>query len=401
MTRAPLADLRILSLEQFVAGPFGTLQLADLGAEVIKIEDPASRGDAARYVPPFREGEDSLYFETFNHDKKSLCVDLRRPEGRAVFEDLVRSADAVFSNLRGDEPARLGLTYESLRHVNPRIVCCSLSGFGMTGPRRAEGAYDYVIQGLAGWMSLTGGPDDPPMKSGLSLVDLTGGYVAAIAILAGVWQARRDGHGCDCDLALLDTAISLLGYVGTWVASRGYAPPRLANSAHPSIVPFQTFAASDGWLVVACAKQKFWERLVAVLGRPDLAGDSRYATLAARNEHRALLEAELAKEFGTRSAREWVQLLTGAGVPAGVINDVAAAVADPQIVARGGLNEVDHPRLGRVVHMPSPLRVGAHRRPAGAGPARGSHTKPLLMDLCGYDSATVEQLIADGVVVAA
>ena len=191
----PLADVRVLAVEQFGAGPWATLQLADLGAEVIKIEDPASGGDVCRYVPPFQQGEDSLFFETFNRNKKSVSLDLRHPEARAVFHDLVRSSDAVYSNLRGDQPERLGLTYQQLRDANPRIVCCSLSGFGMTGPRAAEGGYDYMMQGLAGWQMLTGDPEGPPTKSGLSLVDLSGGYASAVALLAGLWRARREGVG--------------------------------------------------------------------------------------------------------------------------------------------------------------------------------------------------------------
>jgi crotonobetainyl-CoA:carnitine CoA-transferase CaiB-like acyl-CoA transferase len=205
----PLADLRVVAVEQYGAGPWGTLQLADLGAEVLKIEDPAARGDVGRYVPPFQEGEDSLFFETFNRNKRSVSLDLRHPEGRAVFEDLVRVSDAVYSNLRGDQPAKLRLRYADLKDVNPRVVCCSLSGFGMTGPRAAEGGYDYMMQGLAGWMSLTGEPEGPPTKSGLSLVDLSGGYVSAIALLAGVWRARRDGVGCECEVSVFETAMWL------------------------------------------------------------------------------------------------------------------------------------------------------------------------------------------------
>jgi len=191
----PLADVRILAVEQFGAGPWGTLQLADLGAEIVKIEDPHSAGDVGRYVPPFQEGEDSLFFETFNRGKLSVSLDLRHPQAREVFHDLVRACDGVYSNLRGDQPARLGLTYEQLRDVNARIVCCSLSGFGMTGPRAAEGGYDYMMQGLAGWQMLTGDPDGPPTKSGLSLVDLSGGYASAIAMLAGIWALARRSLG--------------------------------------------------------------------------------------------------------------------------------------------------------------------------------------------------------------
>ena len=282
----PLADIRVVAVEQFGAGPWATLQLADLGAEVIKIEDPRAGGDVGRYVPPFQEGEDSLFFETFNRNKTSVSLDLRHPDARPVLEDLVRASDAVYSNLRGDQPARLGLTYEQLKDVNPRIVCCSLSGFGMTGPRAAEGGYDFMMQGLAGWQLLTGDPDGPPTKSGISLVDLSGGYASTIALLAGLWRARRDGVGCDCDVSLFETALHELMYIGPWAATHGYVPPRRRNSAHASIVPFQNFRAADGWIVVAAAKQSFWERLCEVIGEPGLADDPRFATMAARDEHR-------------------------------------------------------------------------------------------------------------------
>ncbi|WP_228430973.1 CaiB/BaiF CoA transferase family protein [Baekduia soli] len=394
--RAPLADLRILAIEQFGAGPFGTLQLADLGAEVIKVEDPREGGDVSRYVPPFQEGEDSIFFESFNRNKKSISLDLRHPDGRAIFEDLVREVDVVFSNLRGDGPEKLGLTYATLGEVNPRVVCCSLSGFGMTGPRRSEGAYDYVIQGLAGWMSLTGGPDEPPMKSGLSLVDLAGGYVAAISMLGAVWRARRDGIGGDCDLSLFETALSLTTYVGTWSASRGYQLERLANSAHPSIVPFQVFSTRDGWLVIACAKEKFWQRLVAILKRPDLG--ERYPLFADRRDHRAEVQAELQAEFAKDDTAAWVAALREAGIPASAVNDVAAALADPQVQAREVIEELEHDTLGSVRHIGSPLRIEGGRVPAGRAPFRGEHTEQLLADLCGYDEEVVERLLAGGAV---
>jgi crotonobetainyl-CoA:carnitine CoA-transferase CaiB-like acyl-CoA transferase len=395
---APLKDLRILAVEQFGAGPVGTLQLADLGAEVIKIEDPESGGDVSRYIPPYQEGEDSLYFESFNRGKKSVSLDLRHPDGRRVFEDLVRHADAVFSNLRGDGAEKLGLTYAALRDVNPAIVCCSLSGYGNTGPRRTEGAYDYVIQGLAGWMSMTGGPQDPPMKSGLSLVDFAGGYVAALALVASVWRARRDGAGGDCDLSLFETALALLTYQGTWAASRGYEPERLANSAHLSIVPFQAFATADGWLMLACAKEKFWVALLDVLGREDLAGDPRFATFADRRANRELVQAELGAEFRKRATDEWVDALRDARIPAQPVNDLAAALADPQVLVRDGLAEVEHETLGTVRHIASPLRVPGGPVPVTRGPFRGEHTETLLAELCGYDAEALERLSAQGAI---
>ena len=392
----PLADVRVLAIEQYGAGPWGTLQLADLGAEVIKIEDPASGGDVGRYVPPFQEGEDSLFFETFNRNKKSVSLDLRHPDARAVFEDLVRAVDAVYSNLRGDHPKRLRLTYEDLREINPRIVCCSLSGFGMSGPRAGEGGYDYTMQGVAGWMSLTGEPDGPPTKSGLSLVDLSGGYVSALALMAGVWRARRDGVGCDCDISLFETALHELMYVGTWVASRGYEPRRISESAHPSIVPFQNFRTADGWIVVACPKQKFWERLCEAIGRPDLAEDPRFATFAGRNEHRDELVPELRNAFAARRTEECLATLAAAGVPNARVNDVAQALAEPQVEARGGLIEIEHPRLGTVRQVATPLRVGDEEKPARRAPFRGEHTERVLLELCGYSPERVRDLAEAG-----
>jgi crotonobetainyl-CoA:carnitine CoA-transferase CaiB-like acyl-CoA transferase len=396
----PLADVRVLAVEQFGAGPWGTLQLADLGADVIKVEDPGAGGDVGRYVPPYQEGEDSLFFETFNRNKRSVSLDLRHPRARPVLEDLVRNVDAVYSNLRGDQPERLGLTYEQLKHVNPGVVCCSLSGFGMTGPRAAEGGYDYMMQGLAGWMSLTGEPDGPPTKSGLSLVDLSGGYASAIALLAGLWRARRDGVGCDCDVSLFETALHELMYVGTWAATHAYVPPRTVGSAHPSIVPFQNFEAADGWLVVAAAKQKFWERLCDAVGRPELKEDPRFATMAARREHRDALVPILADVFRGRTVGEWLDLLLAAGVPSARVNTVLEALDDPQARARETVVEHDHPVLGAVRSIRTPLRLSSGRerleRPSGRGPARGEHTEQVLVELCGYTREQVHELAEAG-----
>jgi crotonobetainyl-CoA:carnitine CoA-transferase CaiB-like acyl-CoA transferase len=363
----PLADIRVLAIEQFGAGPWATLQLADLGAEVIKIEDPTSGGDVGRYVPPFQEGEDSLFFETFNRNKKSVSLDLRLEDGRERFEQLVRVSDVVFSNLRGDQPEKLRLRYDDLKHVNPRIVCCSLSGFGMTGPRASEGGYDYMMQGLAGWMALTGEPDGPPTKSGLSLVDLSGGYVAALAVLAGLWRSRRDGTGCDCDVALLDVALHELMYVGTWAASRGHVPPRRSNSAHPSLVPFQNFETADGWIVVAAPKEKFWVRVCEAIGRPELSSDQRFADFGARDRNREELAPILEEAFRTRPSAEWLEVLRAIGVPSSPVNDVLAALGE------GGIVEYEHPTLGTVRQVASPLRLSDAEPPVRRAPFRGEH----------------------------
>jgi crotonobetainyl-CoA:carnitine CoA-transferase CaiB-like acyl-CoA transferase len=356
---------------------------------VIKIEDPAAGGDVGRYVPPFQDGESSLFFETFNRNKKSVSLDLRHPDARVVLEDLVRACDVVYSNLRGDQPARLRLTYEHLKEANPRVVCCSLSGFGMTGPRAAEGGYDYMMQGLAGWMSLTGDPEGPPTKSGLSLVDLSGGYLSAIAVLAGLWRARRDGVGCDCDVSLLETALAELCYVGTWAATKRYVPPRRANSAHPSIVPFQNFPTADGWVVVACPKQKFWELLCGAIGQPELA--ARFATFADRDQRRDELVPILEQAFRERSTAEWLRILGDAGVPSAAVNDVLDAVGDARLV------EYQHQQLGTVRQVASPLKLSGAEPPVRPAPARGEHTEQVLVELCGYERQRVSELAAAGV----
>ena len=299
----------------------------------------------------------------------------------------MRECDAVFSNLRGDQPDEARPPLRRPRARQPAIVCCSLSGFGMTGPRGGEGAYDYTLQGLAGWQSVTGDPAGPPTKSGLSLVDFCGGYVAALAILAGVWRARRDGRGGDVDLSLFETALAQLTYLGTWVASRGYEPVRRANSAHQSIVPFQNFETADGWIVIACPKQALWERLCRALGRAGAARrTSAFATLRAPRPQprraargaRAGLPRRARRPSGSRRSRR-------AGVPCAPVNDVAAALADPQVAARDGVVEYRPPGPR---HRPRGRRARcastASRPRAERGPFRGEHTVAVLRDLCGY-----------------
>lgn len=390
--RRPLAGLRIVAVEQYGAGPWGTMQLADLGADVIKVEDPGVGGDVSRYVPPFQEGEDSLFFESFNRGKRSVSLDLANAEGRRVFEDLLRGADALFANVRGDVPEKIGLTYEAVAQVNPRLVCCVLSGYGRTGPRRDQGAYDHILQAGAAWMALTGEPDAPPTKSGLSLVDLSAGYVSAIAILAGVIAARRDGVGGDWDLSLFEVALSQLCYLGTWHATAGHEARRMPQSAHASIVPFQVFAGSDGHFAVACPKEKFWRRLCEAIGRLDLRDDPRCDGFAARDRNRDYVLGELRAIFGSGSCDAWVARLEEAGVPVGRVNDIPAALADPQAIARGVLAEHEHPRFGRVRQVASPLRHGDGPPEIARAPRRGEQQNEVLGEVCGYEAETIAAL---------
>ena len=305
--------------------------------------------------------------------------------------------DVVFSNLRGDQPAKLRIRFDDLRHVNERIVCVSLTGFGQTGPRAVDGAYDYTIQGLAGWQSITGDPDGPPTKSGLSLVDFCGGYVAAIAMLSGVIRARSEGVGADLDLALFDVALAQLTYVSTWVASQGFEPVRRPNSAHQSVVPFQNFPTADGWIVVACPKQALWLRLCTAVGRDDLAADPRFESFADRDRNREALVEELSSIFRSLPAAAWVDRLGKAGVPVAPVNDIRTALDDPQVQARSLIAEIEHPVLGAVRQVASPLRMDGVVPAVRRGPFRGEHTEEVLSELCGYPVEEIERLAALGV----
>jgi crotonobetainyl-CoA:carnitine CoA-transferase CaiB-like acyl-CoA transferase len=392
-----LKGIRVLAVSQFGAGPFGTLHLADLGADMIKIENPRLGGDVARTVPPYTIPGDSLYFQSLNRNKRSLTLDLKHPDGQRVFHDLVRVSDAVFSNLRGDLPEALGLTYVQLKSINPRIVCCSLSGFGTTGPRRSEPGYDYVIQGLAGWMSLTGDPDALPAKSGLSLVDFSAGVVAMVGLLAGLLDAQRSGQGCDVDVSLLDTAVSMLNYVAIWTLSRGYHPERMRDSAHPTIVPAQVFRTADSQLLVLCFKEKFWRTLTDVLEAPQLAADPRYASFASRYEHRDALIADLKGRFLARTTGEWLERMAGK-VPCAPVNSVEEALQEEQVLARDMVIEVEHPAFGNLKQVYTAVKVPGAAVHLRAAPVLGADTDDILRSVLGYSDEEIGLLRQKGAI---
>ncbi|PYM27598.1 MAG: CoA transferase [Candidatus Rokuibacteriota bacterium] len=395
MTRAPLDGLRVLAVSQFGAGPFGTQLLADLGAEVIKIEDPRVGGDVAREVGPYAGEDDSLYFQAFNRGKKSITLDLEHPEGRAVLRDLARVSHAVYNNLRGDLPERLGVTYAALRDVNPALVCCSLSGFGRTGPRAAEPAFDYLIQGYAGWMSVSGEPDGPPGKCGVSVVDFAGGYASMAALLAGLWDAQRTGVGRDIELSLLDTAVSMLSYYAIWALNRDWQPARVEDSGHQSIVPAQNFPTRDGFIVIFCNKEKFWTSLVQAMDLPEVARDPRFATFADRLAHKSVLVPILKARFAERTTSEWLSRLRGK-VPCAPVNTIAEALADEQVAARDMIVEVKHPRFGVLREVGSPVKTEGAAPNLSPAPALGQHTDEILRTLLQYDPARIAALRASG-----
>ena len=397
MTRAPLEGVRILAVSQFGAGPFGTQVLADLGAEIIKIEDPEVGGDVSRYVPPYLARQDSLYFQSFNRGKKSVAINLRHPDGQAVLRDLVRVSDAVFNNVRGDQPKKLGLTYDALRDMNPRIVCCSLSGFGSTGPRAAEPGYDYLIQGHAGYMAITGEPDGPPGKCGVSVIDFAGGYAAMLGLMVALFDAQRTGVGREVEISLLDTAVSMLSYLATWTLNRGWQAERMPASGHQTLVPAQNFPTRDGWIVIFCAKEKFWLALVEIIGSPELARDPRFATFGDRRAHKDTLVQILGERLETRTTAEWLRLLRG-HVPCAPVNSVSQALEDEQVLAREMILEVEHPYFGTIREVASPIRTeGAITAPARA-PRLGEHTDSILSEILNYGSRTIADLRAKGAI---
>ncbi|MEE9274723.1 MAG: CoA transferase [bacterium] len=396
--RRPLEGLRVLAVEQFGAGPVATMLLADLGAEVIKIEDPAVGGDSARPVPPYPlPGNDSYYFQAFNKNKKSVALRFRTPEGRAILHKLVAGADALFCNCKGTDPERLELTYRHLSPYNERIVCAFLTGFGMNGPRAHEPAYDYLMQAYAGIMDLTGEPGGPPAKAGVSFVDFSGGFLSMVGLLAALWEAGRTGKGRDVDVALLDAAVSQTAYLAVWALNCGHVPVKYPHSAHPSLVPSQNFETSDGWVSVLCMKEKFYPILAERMGRPDLAQDPRFRTASDRYENREALLPLLAAEFKKRTTAEWAGLLQG-HVPFAPVNTVAEALQDPQIRAREMIVEVDHPAAGRLQVLGSPIKVPGAKMRWERAPYMGEQTRELLGELAGLDDSELEALRAKGVV---
>jgi crotonobetainyl-CoA:carnitine CoA-transferase CaiB-like acyl-CoA transferase len=390
----PLAGLRVVAVEQYGAAPFGSLYLADLGAEVIKVEDPGTGGDVSRYIPPGQAGQESLFFEAFNRGKRSIELDLKNPAGRAVFERLVAEADAVLSNLRGDQPARLRMTYEHLSRVNPRIVCVALTGYGRTGPAATLPGYDALIQAEAGWAALTGDPDGPPTKSGLSLADYIAGLTASLGLLAGVLEARATGRGRDLDTNLYDSALAMLSYPATWYLSSGFRTTRLPLSAHPSVIPFQFFRTADGYLAVACPKEKFFTALVGAMDLPEVAGDPRFSTFAARSDHRAELLGVLEARFLERTTAAWLERLRGA-VPIAPVRSMEEALDVGELERRGMLAVYDHPAFGTVRSVGLPIDVAGYEPSYRRGPQPGEDTAPLLARL-GYTDEEVAELARAG-----
>ncbi|MEM7751726.1 MAG: CoA transferase, partial [Pseudomonadota bacterium] len=327
----PLEGVRIISVEQYGAGPFGTMQLADLGAEIIKIENASEGGDVGRHVrhpdDPLSSG-DSMFHQAFNRNKRSITLNLKSEEGVDLLHRLVATADAVFNNLRGDLPAKLGLTYDDLKAINEKIVCVHLSAYGRNNEREAWPGYDYLMQAECGYLSVTGEPDGPPSRFGLSLVDLSTGLQAAIALASGILGARTSGKGGDYDVSLFDAATANICYVGAWYLTAGINTGRTARSGHPNLTPSQLYKTKDGWIFIMCNKEKFWPVLCEAIGRPELGTDPDYASFADRLRNRDQLTDVLDEALSTRTTEEWMETFAGR-VPAAPVNDIAKALDNP------------------------------------------------------------------------
>src|SRR5881392_4172700 len=344
-----LSGLRVIAVEQYGAGPYGSMQLADLGAEVIKIENPSDGGDMARRVGPFFLGPpeapgDSQFFHSFNRNKKSVTLDLKKPGAKSVLHALAARSDALFDNLRGDLPAKLALTYADLAPANPKIVCAHLSAYGRDGPRAHWPGYDYLMQAEAGYLSLTGEPDGPPARMGLSIVDLMTGLFAAFALVSGVLAARETGKGRDLDVSLFDTALQNLAYLATWYLNAGHLQGREPHSEHPSLVPSQLYRTRDGFIFIMCNKEKFWPVLCERLGRPEWADDPRFRSFKARLQNRELVNRLLDEALSAHPTAEWLAHFAGQ-VPAAPVNDLKAALDNPFVAERGGIRDYDHVRM--------------------------------------------------------
>ncbi|WP_313275478.1 CoA transferase [Stenotrophomonas sp.] len=390
MKDLPLQGLRILAVEQYGAGPYGSMHLADLGAEVIKIESPPG-GDVSRATGPYFLGEgDSLFFQTFNLNKRSLRLDLKAAEGREVFEKLVASADAVLNNLRGDQPGKLGLDYATLSKLNPKIVCAHLSAYGRDNERAAWPGYDYLMQAEAGFMALTGEPDAPPARFGLSMVDFMTGTTLSMGLLAAIIGAMRTGHGRDVDVSLFDVALHQLSYPATWYLNEGHRTERLSRSAHPSTVPCQVYRTADGWVMVMCMLEKFWQTFVEGIGNPAWAAEPRFANFASRRDVREELTVLVDAILSTQPSAHWTLLFAGR-IPIAPVLDIAQALDNPYVRDVDMLQDVEHAK-GTQRLLRNPIKLDGQRLSGTACPPLNADADALLREL-GYNDADRARLL--------
>ena len=403
-----LPHIRVLDLSRILAGPWAAQVLGDLGADVVKVENPQAGDDTRSWGPPYiADGDgatppDAAYFTCTNRNKRSVCIDFTRPEGQALVRDLAAGSDVLIENYKVGGLARHGLDYPALRAVNPRLIYCSITGFGQTGPYAARPGYDFLIQGMGGLMSLTGRPDDEPgggpMKAGVALADILTGLYASTSILAALARREITGTGQHIDLALLDVQVACLANQAMNHLHTHANPKRLGN-AHPNVVPYQDFPTEDGDMILAVGNDGQFARLCTALDLPGLADDERYRTNAARVAHRATLIPQLRRATVQRTTDDWIGRLEAAGVPCGPVNTLDRVFRDPQVLARGMRFDMDHPTAGTLPLVASPIRLSdtpvSYRQPP---PTLGQHTAAVLAERLGLDDASLARLTADGVI---
>ena len=404
----PLSHIRVLDLSRVLAGPWAGQNLADLGAEVIKVERPKTGDDSRAFGPPWvkdkdgKETRDSAYFTSANRGKKSITLNIASPEGQRIVRELAKVSDVLIENYKFGDLTRYGLGYEDLKAINPRLIYCSVTGFGHTGPYAERPGYDFMIQGMGGMMSVTGEPDNAPgggpQRAGVPVADIITGMYASIAICAAIASRAETGRGQHLDLALLDSQIALLAYQNTNYFSTGKPPARIGN-LHPNIVPYQPFRTQDGSVIVACGNDNLYKKMCDMLQRPDLVTDPRFATNGKRVENRAEMTRVLAEIFAAKPTAEWVAMLEAAGVPNGPINDLSQVFEEPQVKARGTRIELDHPVAGKLPMVASPMKFSDTKiEYKSAPPVLGQHTDEVLRGVLKMDDAAIAALKAAGTV---
>ena len=394
---SPLDGLLVIDLSRILAGPFATMSLGDMGAEVIKVEEPGQGDDTRRWGPPFVQGE-STYFLSINRNKKGVTLNLKSARGKQMLWRLIERADVLVENFRPGTLERLGFGFEAVAARRPSLVYCSISGYGHTGPRRGEAGFDVTVQGESGVMSVTGFPDGPPVKMGVSIADIVAGLYAVQGILLALVARGRTGRGQKVDIALLDGMVSTLTYQAGIYFGGGRNPARLGNR-HPSLAPYEPFKAQDDYIIIAVGNEGLWRRFCEAIGRPALADDERFATGARRVENYEALRRTLDPIIAARPAAEWQEVIKRHEVPCGLVRSVEQALSDPQLAARGMIAEVTHPVAGPIKLVGPPVHLsdtpGAVRTPP---PTLGQHNDKVYQKYLGYDAETLAHLRAEGVI---
>ena len=392
----PLAGLTVLDLTRVLSGPYCTMMLADMGARVIKVEQPGKGDDTRGWGPPFQNGE-SAYFLSVNRNKESVTLNFKHPDGREVLDRLIQQADVLVENFRPGTLERQGLGYDALSAAHPGLVYCSISGFGQTGPRRSEPGYDAVMQGEGGLMSITGPPGGKPYRLGVAIADIVSGMFAAFGVAMGLLARERTGRGQFIDVGMLDSVAAVLTYQAGICFATGQAPPSLGNQ-HPTIVPYETFTAADGDIVVAAGNDALFTKFCEIIETPALAADERFTTNKGRVENQDALRPLLAERIRTRSRSQWLEVLKQAGVPCGAVRDLAEVLSDPQLVERMMVVPMHHPKAGPMQVLGVPVKMGETaggvRTPP---PVLGQHTQSILAEL-GYDAHGIGALEQEKVI---